>query len=482
MLRRLPCIDTVFVGQIDAGRRVGRERTYVFVGQTFVFVVLFAIAFCVARPARAQNWSFDARRIALGGIGDTENAALGIVAEQRGYAALVLPFGMFQVFRDLSVYDPTDARFDPVRAAEYLASPLHYTFDRDGSTSGQQFVFDIVNALLSRDLNTYKGFTPSPQYVAEGLASPSFGKTFRVWKGDQGAFQGFYVGAGPYFALKTDNRFDDDLVDILDSTDDVYIPNANLFVTSQSTPQFALALTGGYRARIAGPSLSALGSDRNGIYLAANYHYLFGFRYEDYNMAIRFDTNGQGLVTLAPTTVPLAIGRHTSSRGRGMAVDVGTVLVVDRWDFGFGINGIGNQITWTGVEREGFFLESLVDGGSFIQVPLGPTGEDLRVELPVHYSTNVAYHADRWLAVGEYSRGFQGNTVRAGLEYRLGGVELRGGTRYSAERWQQSVGAGFALAPGLSLDVAAFGTSANLERRRNLALAFSLRFNTITRR
>ena len=373
-------MDTVFVGQIDAGRQAGRGGTYIFVSRTFVFVVLFAVAFSVARPAQAQNWSFDARRIALGGIGDTENAALGIVAEQRGYAALVLPFGMFQVFRDLSVYDPTDARFDPVRAAEYLASPLHYTFNRDGSTSGQQFVFDIVNALLSRDLNTYKGFTPSPQYLAEGLASPSFGKTFRVWRGDQGAFQGFYVGAGPYFALKTDNRFDDDLVDILDSTDDVYIPNANLFVTSQTTPQFALALTGGYRARIAGPSLSALGSDRNGIYLAANYHYLFGFRYEDYNMAIRFDTDGQGLVTVAPTTLPLAIGRHTSSRGRGMAVDVGTVLVVDRWDFGFGINGIGNQITWTGVEREGFFLESLVDGGSFIQVPLGPTGEDLRVE------------------------------------------------------------------------------------------------------
>ena len=33
-------------------------------------------------------------------------------------------------------------RFDPVRATEYLASPLHYTFNRDGSTSGQQFVFD----------------------------------------------------------------------------------------------------------------------------------------------------------------------------------------------------------------------------------------------------------------------------------------------------------------------------------------------------
>jgi hypothetical protein len=182
--------------EIFAGRQTGRFRSYISVGRTFVFVVLVAVGVSVARPARAQNWSFDARRIALGGIGDAENAALGIVAEQRGYSSLVLPFGLFQVLKDPRLYDPTGARFDPVRAAEYFASPLHYTFDRDGSTSGQQFVFDIVNALLSRDLNTYKGFTPSPAYVAEGLASPSFGKTFRVWNGDDGAFQGFYVGAG----------------------------------------------------------------------------------------------------------------------------------------------------------------------------------------------------------------------------------------------------------------------------------------------
>ena len=70
MPRRRPCIDAVFVGQIDAGRQAGRGSTYILVSRTFVFVVLFAVAFCVARPAQAQNWSFDARRIALGGIGD----------------------------------------------------------------------------------------------------------------------------------------------------------------------------------------------------------------------------------------------------------------------------------------------------------------------------------------------------------------------------------------------------------------------------
>jgi hypothetical protein len=265
---------------------------------------------------------------------------------------------------------------------------------------------DVVNALLSLDLNTYKGFTPAVEYDAEGLASPRFGKTFKVWSGRDGTFQGFYVGAGPYFALQTVNRFDEDLVNILDSEDDVYIPNANLFVTSRTTPQAALALTGGYRARIAGPSLSALGTDRNGIYLAVDYSYLVGFRYEDYDLAVRFDTDANGLVTIAPTTPPLGINRVTSSRGHGAAVDIGTVLVVDRWDFGFGVNGIGNRITWTGIMREGIVLQSLVDGGDFLRIPLRPTGDDLRVELPVHYTTNIAYHADEWLAIGEYARGY----------------------------------------------------------------------------
>ena len=64
-----------------------------------------------------------------------------------------------------------------------------------------------------------------------------------------------------------------------------------------------------------------------------------------------------------------------------------------------------------------------------------------------------------------------------GVEYRLGRVELRGGGRYTRDRWHPSGGAGFNLSPGWSVDVGAFGTSTNIERTRRLALAVSLRMN-----
>ena len=154
------------------------------------------------------------------------------------------------------------------------------------------------------------------------------------------------------------------------------------------------------------------------MYIAANYHYLYGFRYDDFDMDVRFDTDSNGLITFAPTTAAVVIERLTADTGRGFALDFGVAFVVDRWDFGFGAKGVGNRITWEDVERESFVLDSLTDGGDFIETPLGPLGEDRRVVLPVHYTGDVAYNADDWSAVAEYAHGFQDNNLRGGLEYR----------------------------------------------------------------
>lgn len=431
----------------------------------------------VAVPAAAQNWSFDARRIALGGVGDTENVASRLVEADRRYGTIVIPLGLFQVLRDFDVFNPDHDDFDPVRAMEYAASPLHFTFDRDAGPSGQRFVTDIVNARFNRDLNTYRGFKPAGELVAEGLASPSWGHTFRLRDDGEGGFHGIYVGAGPYLSVETDASIDERLIDILASDVDVYVPNASFQIGNAAVDQLALAITGGYRARLPLPGRSSLPSGRNGMYLAANYHFLRGFHYDDFDLRVRFDTASNGLVTLQPLTTPVVIERLTSDLGRGFALDFGVAFVVDRWDFGAGASGVANRIEWDEVERETYVLQSLFSGGDFVETGLVRTGGTRRVELPVNYSTNVAYHADGWSGFAEYARGFQGNNVHGGIEYLLGGVELRGGGRYSRDRWHPSGGAGFNLTPGFGVDVAIFGTSTNIERRRNLALAVSLRFN-----
>jgi hypothetical protein len=425
----------------------------------------------------AQNWSFDARRIALGGVGTAENIASQTALEERGYRAVVLPFGLLQVLPDWNVFDPSGDDFNPVCAMEYAASPLHFTIGRkrcDPSEPGPAFVSDIVNARLSRDLNTYRGFRPDSSIVAEGLANPSWGKTFAVRRNAGGGLvHGVYVGAGPYFSIVSKSQIDPALIDLLASTSPVPIASSRFSIGSVTDTQMALALTGGYRGRIA---LANARNESDGLYVAANYHYLHGFRFNRFDLMTRFDTDAAGLITIAPATLPVSVDRLNSESGRGFALDLGAALALGAWTFGFGANGIANRIDWDEVEHKRYVLQSLIAGGDFVEVNLAALGETQRVELPVNYTANVAYSSDTWSAESEFTQGFQGTNVRGGLERRIGTVDLRGGARYSRNRWHPSGGVGINLTPRFGIDVAAFSTSANIERRRDTAIAVSLRF------
>src|SRR4029450_12951663 len=60
-----------------------------------VAVCLFAAGLLPAQ-ARAQNWSFDARAVGLGGVGSTSNVAADMVDEQRPSRAAGRPAGWLQ--------------------------------------------------------------------------------------------------------------------------------------------------------------------------------------------------------------------------------------------------------------------------------------------------------------------------------------------------------------------------------------------------
>src|ERR1044071_427807 len=94
--------------------------------------VAFVWFVCVASAtqALAQNWSFDARKVALGSPGTGENLASKMIEEESEYRSIVLPFGLIQVFRDFDRLNPSKDDFDVVRAVEYAAAPLHYTIGR----------------------------------------------------------------------------------------------------------------------------------------------------------------------------------------------------------------------------------------------------------------------------------------------------------------------------------------------------------------
>ena len=448
-----------------------------------VFAVAAVLA-ALATPARAQNWSGDARKIAMGGVGASENLASKSIERDDHYRTIVIPFGLFQVLRDTDIFDPSSDKFDIVRSFEYAASPLHYTFNRDGTGTGIDFIHDLTNAEVSRDLNVYRGFVPVTQPVAYGLAHPNFGITIPVYKRDR-VRHGIYVGAGPYFAMRGAMAVDPALVDILGSETDVPIPaNATFPIVSNARGELAAAITGGYRGKFAWPMGIQSRTDKDGIFVAVNYSYLRGFHLEDGDIAVHLDTNSSGLLFVNPSLPsPIIVNRITSDEGHGHVIDLGVAGLLNKWEFGFGINGIANQIKWTGVENTTYSLGNLFFGGDFVESPTVPVG-DLTLKQPVAYTGNGGYHADHWTVMGQVTERtsdyapdrdyLNSTTLHFGGEYRFLMLEPRGGVYYSRQHWQPAGGIGLNFGK-IGLDWAIYSTDANVQRERHAAMAFSMR-------
>lgn len=434
--------------------------------------LLFAIAIVfLSSRVSAQNWDFDARHIAMGNV-STTNVSMSMIDEQRRYTSIPLPFGLFQVLEDLDIYNPDSPKFDPVRALEYAASPIHFIVNRRSTTSAQSlFVSDLRNATFSRDLSRYKGFVPASDILAEGLASPNWGGTIKFHRASDGGYQGIYIGAGPYLSLQDHATFDQQLINVLSTG--VNARNATMPIVNAETGQTALDVRVGYRGRFAWSGANQ-GSERDGLYVAGNFHYLHGFLYERDALTVNLVSDATGLLGLQSN---IFIAHQDASSGSGFAIDLGTGVVVDKWTFGFGVNGIANRIDWTGVTQQTFRLGNLQSGNStFIESAVAPV-PDVRVELPVDYRGNVSYDTGNWSATAEVGHGYGGGSFHGGYEHRFGRFEARGGARYTFGMWNPSAGIGLDLSRKIAIDVAAFGTATNIERTRQLAIAASIRIN-----
>jgi hypothetical protein len=428
----------------------------------------------MASAAAAQSFSGDARTIGMGGAGKNANIALSMVAPATPYTSIPLPIGLIQTLGNTKGFDPTSDEFDPAWAIATASNPMHYTFGRKAPSSDDpqsRFIRDLVNGSINRDLATYSSFHLPTTLSAEGLASPAFGGTIKFAKQDNGAFQGIFIGAGPYFSFGTDAAFDERLSDILENGS--HYANSSLVVQDSSAVQLAMSIVVGYRARV---PVSGWSGDRDGLYLAANYRYLHGFKYLEPDLAVRFDTDSQGLVTLTPTTTPITIDNLEADSGTGRAIDLGVQIVRDRWEAGVGVNGIGNQIDWDDLTLKRFTLNSLVTGGDFVEQTIANPPGPVTVKLPVVTSGNVGYDGDGYAFKASVVHGFNGNSFHGGAEKSLGPLAVRGGARYSRERWDPTWG--FGVGRRVALDVGFYGTHSNLQDEREISMAMSIRIET----
>lgn len=432
------------------------------------------VSLAVAQSAQAQNWTFDARRIALGANAGTENLATSMIEDEEPYGAIVIPFGLLQVLGNARVLNPGGDDFDLVRSLEFAASPIHYVVGRNTrSTNGSDLVLDLTNGVIQRDLNAYRGFVPAGQTLAGGLASPTFGATIPIARGARG-FHGVFVGGGPYVSLRGNVAIDDRLRQILGSAGtNVYVANAGMTLGGGAHLQTAAAVVVGYRARLPLPGDDA---PRNGLHVAFDYNYLRGLHYEGLDTTLRLDTDAAGMLTIQPfLPAPLRVSRLVSGAGRGRALDVGAGLVLGRWEMSAGIEGIGNQITWTRVQNTTYTLGNLLLGADDLVAGATQSSPDVRATLPLDVRTGVGYHGPRSSTLTAVGKSFNGPWWHGGHEQRFRYGALRGGAFYSRGGWQPSGGAGVNLGSTTALDVAVYGSRANIERTLQPTIAVSLR-------
>jgi hypothetical protein len=422
-------------------------------------------------PLFAQNYEGDARKIGMGGTGETDNPASKAMEETRSDRTFVLPFGLIQVAKDRQHFDPRKNTFDPSILLQDLADPIHYTFHRGTQSS---FVRDLVSGNVNPDLSTYRGFSPASQISAAGLASPSFGHTFRLI-GDRDTVHSIYVGAGPYLVMGTAFKIDGALSSVL-SGQTPSVANTSLAINNTTTGQGALSFTLGYRGQFA-----FLGGAQNSrskrILIATDYHFIHGLRYDAANMQFQFDTGASGLLTDSSSGNAATLDHYSSTSGRGYAVDISAAAMTSSWQIALGANGIGNRIEWTGVRADRLTLSSLLNGNGYVKQSLPDAAKDVTVRLPVRYNGSVAYSFRRMSGTAEFAQGFQGTTFHGGFEARLLRFQVRGGGRYSLNRWEPTAGLGLDVTKRIGLDLAGFQTTGNIERRRTVALAASIRIH-----
>jgi hypothetical protein len=444
-----------------------------------LLTLLAMCALIVATPdiASAQTFGADARKVAMGGSGAaSENIASSLVEKSAPYTVIVIPIGLIQVFKDgTDRFNPNSDLFDPVRAIEDASNPLHYTFGRGRTSTGQAFINDLVNGRVNPDLSTYAGFHIPTSVVAQGLASPSMGGTLKLARSTN-AFQGVYLGAGPYLGFDTNLAVDPRLANLLG--EGTRSANASMTVRNQSRVQLAYAVTVGYRGRVPLGASARGQRTRDGVYVAYNYHFLRGLRYLQPDLIARFDTNAAGNLALAPTTSPLSVVSIQGHRGTGTASDIGVQVVRGYFEAGFGVNGIGNHINWSDFTQTTYTLPSLTtaarSGQAFTQTRGVAPFTSLRIELPVVKTGNVGFRALGWGALASVTRGYNGTSFHGGVERQFGPLWLRGGGARTRGHWDPTYGVG--IGDRVALDVGFYGTHANLEGRRQTSMAVSLRF------
>ena len=445
-------------------------------------VVALSLAVLVLAPVRAAHaqFSFDARRIGMGGVSLSRdgnvrryNPAYRAVKNRSNVSgapkfSIPVPLGLIQFLKDHPLnqlshdpaFNPSSTAFNPVELMNLVFNPPIFYEVKKAPAPTNDVLFTIGRNLLIVDLGASKVLVPEQKF---GL-----GTTSRLLDVGIGV-AGVQVGVMGFLQYDVGFTLDSTLRGALRNADSVQ-SNDTLRVLGDGIAQAGLAPTVGFAWRIL---RGAGGNDSDdGVYVGAAAHYYLGATYAR-------GRGPAGLVTGTPVLgatpkVILDDTLYTSNKanGHGAGGDVGIAFINGPFEVGFGVNDIGAELTWsdTKVQRVQFFQP-----GDSLHTSIAANHVQTKTKLPITYMANTAIHMGTGTTVGgDVVNSGRGTVVHVGVEQRTGPFAVRGGvSRDQRKKMQFGWGGGIRLG-AIGLDVGFWTHSNALSEQRAITMATSI--------
>lgn len=444
-----------------------------------VALTLAVLVLAPLRPARAQ-FSFDARRIGMGGVslnrdGNLKryNPAYRAVKDRADGGGgprftIPVPLGLIDFLKEHPLnqlgndptFHPESSAFNPVELMNLIFNPPIFYEVRKAPTPTNDVEFTIGKNAFVIDLGAANVLIPEQEF---GLGSTS--RLLDIGSG----FGGFHIGVMGFMQYEVGFTLDDSLRRVLKEADSVRA-NTTYSILGDGVAQAGFAPTISYAGRVV---VGAGGKESDdGIYLGAALHYYLGAAYGSIRGPGGF-TTGNPVFGTAPTGV-LDDTLYTSNKpfGRGVGGDVGVAFVSGPFEVGVGVNDIGAELTWSDTKIRRIRYDAATDS---INTTTLQNGVESKTKLPVTYIANAALRMGTGTTVGgDIVNSGRGTVIHVGVEQRNGPFAIRGGvSRDRRKKMQFGFGGGLRLG-SIGLDVGFWTHSNSFADKRGITMATSI--------
>jgi len=461
---------------------MNRKCTIEFMTKICTCLTLFLVG---SGAGNASGLTFDARRVGMGGVflnhnGDAQlsNPAFLALVKPDTPLSIPVPLGLIQLAANFPVLDPDDPDFDPVHIANLLLNPPFHLqlVTPDFTTSEANVTVDISQDLLLIDLGDLQVYIPT-EPVDPGIfsmRSPRVGMAFHDW----------HFTVSPLLIGEGKVTLSDNMIAALAEAE-AFESNTRYEVFAEGSFAAMASINASHGRRL---PYDLLGED-NPIFVGAAFKYLMGWGYVDTQTEVAIITSDPVFDTDNPPDLEFTSiirsshpeGGSYGPTGRGFGFDMGVLAMVDRYEFGIGIQDVWSRITWEAEVERWKYNENYDEIRKKTLVPF----EHYRQYIPRTFTFSVAYRDKPFREEAKQKEGYiiasnfdvQGGNFRMHLggEFFYRNFPLRAGIFTDSGKMQISFGGGIPIGP-VNIDLGFATHNRTLSGGKGMYMATSLRF------